>query len=84
MHFGKPMIVLPLFWDQYDNAQRIDETGYGRRLNTYAHEPGELRDAIAALLGDEELRARLATTSRRLQGVRGTERAADLIERVAG
>ena len=32
LHFGKPMVLLPLFWDQYDNAQRMDELGFGRRL----------------------------------------------------
>jgi len=50
--FGKPMVVLPLFWDQYDNAQRIDETGFGARLDTYAHRPDELRAAIDRLLAD--------------------------------
>ena len=31
-HHGLPMITLPLFWDQYDNAQRVEELGFGRRL----------------------------------------------------
>ena len=56
IHFGKPTVALPLFWDQYDNAQRLDETGFGIRLSTYEHEPAELRDAIDRLLADEVLR----------------------------
>ena len=37
LYFGKPMVVLPLFWDQYDNAQRVHDTGFGVRLDTYGH-----------------------------------------------
>ncbi|MCB0876659.1 MAG: glycosyltransferase [Solirubrobacterales bacterium] len=79
LHFGKPMVVLPLFWDQYDNAQRIDETGFGRRLDTYGHEAGELTGAIGELLADAALADRLAAVSDRLRGISGTERAAELI-----
>jgi MGT family glycosyltransferase len=82
-HFGKPMVVLPLFWDQYDNAQRVQETGYGLRLETYGHEPEELLAAVDAVLGDEAMRGRLAAASERLQAHRGTERAAERIEAVA-
>jgi len=81
--FGKPMVVLPLFWDQYDNAQRVHELGYGVRLDTHGHEPNELRGAIDTLLGDEMLRERLRRVSARLQKVPGTEKAASLIEQVA-
>jgi MGT family glycosyltransferase len=80
LHFGKPMVVLPIFWDQHDNAQRIDETGFGARLDTYRHSGEELTTAIDRLLADDELRARLAATSERLRRARGTERAADLLE----
>ncbi len=82
-HHGKPMIVLPLFWDQVDNAQRVDETGLGRRLSTYGFRDEELTDAIDELLADEALVARLAAMSTRIKSTSGTTRAADLIERVA-
>ena len=82
-HYGKPMIVLPLFWDQVDNAQRVQETGFGRRLATYDFEDAELTGAIDELLGDDKLAARLAAMSSRIKSTSGTRRAADLIERVA-
>jgi MGT family glycosyltransferase len=83
LYFGKPMVLLPLFWDQYDNAQRIHETGLGLRLSTYAHAPEQLTGALDALLADTALEHRLAAISARLQAAPGTVVAADAIERVA-
>ena len=80
LHFGKPMVVLPLFWDQHDNARRMDELGLGRRLDTYAHEPAELVAAIDSLLDDPSLPALLSGISARLQADPGTVKAASLIE----
>ena len=82
-HHGKPMVVLPLFWDQVDNAQRIDETGFGVRLPAYDFSDDALIGAIDRLLADWVLAARLAAVSARLRANPGTVRAADLIERVA-
>jgi MGT family glycosyltransferase len=81
-HFGKPMIVLPLFWDQYDNAQRVDETGFGMRLATYAFDPAELAGAIDRLLADAELRGRMARTGAEIQERNGVAKGADAIESV--
>jgi MGT family glycosyltransferase len=83
LRFGKPMIALPLFWDQYDNAQRLHETGFGVRLDTYAHAPEALTGAIDRLLADDGLRARLEQMSNRLAASPGTVTAAELIERAA-
>src|SRR5712691_1423661 len=81
-HFGKPIVVLPLFWDQYDNAQRIDELGFGIRLDTYRCSKTELLGGIDGLLSDHTARARLRKISARLQSRPGTVAAADLIELV--
>jgi UDP:flavonoid glycosyltransferase YjiC (YdhE family) len=82
-HHGRPMVVLPLFWDQVDNAQRVDETGLGVRLSTYGFGDDELTGAVDRLLEDAALRSRMAAMSARIQGALGTARAAELIEQVA-
>jgi MGT family glycosyltransferase len=82
LHFGKPMVLLPLFWDQYDNAQRMDELGLGVRLPTFEFEDTQLGEAIDRLTGDEALAGRLKEMRKRLDANPGTERAADCIESV--
>jgi MGT family glycosyltransferase len=82
MWFGKPMLVLPIFWDQHDNAQRVHEMGYGVRLPTYGFADGELAAAIDRVLADGAMRTRCARAGQRLRQRPGTILAADLIEEV--
>jgi MGT family glycosyltransferase len=81
--FGLPMIGLPLFWDQYDNAQRLAETGFGARLSTYDWTAEELIATVDRLLADERLRARMARIAAGIRARPGNVKGADLIERVA-
>jgi UDP:flavonoid glycosyltransferase YjiC (YdhE family) len=82
-HFGKPMIVLPLFWDQYDNAQRVQEIGCGVRLDTYRFEDRQLTQSIDDLLANIDLRRRMERDAEAIRKADGKTTAADLIEGVA-
>jgi MGT family glycosyltransferase len=82
-YFGKPTVVLPVFWDQYDNAQRVHELGLGARVPTYTFEDDALAAAIDRLLADDSLETQLGSMSARLHANPGTVRAADLIEGLA-
>jgi MGT family glycosyltransferase len=83
LHFGKPMILLPLFWDQYDNAQRMDELGFGVRLATYEFTDAQMNEALDRLLSDPGLRARMAANGEAIRSRDGLRVGADVIERVA-
>ena len=83
LHFGKPMVLLPLFWDQYDNAQRVDEQGFGIRLDPYRFTPEELQGAVRRLLADTALRERVAAVGADIRSRAGLAAAADVIERAA-
>jgi MGT family glycosyltransferase len=83
MHFGKPMLLLPLFWDQYDNAQRVDECGYGHRLSTYGFTDDELHAAVADVLSNSAMQERAASAGARIRARDGLRRAGDLLEEFA-
>jgi UDP:flavonoid glycosyltransferase YjiC (YdhE family) len=76
------MVLLPLFWDQYDNAQRVHERGFGIRLDTYGFTPEQLQHAVRVLLEDTALRERVAAVGADIRSRAGVSAAADVIERV--
>ncbi|OTF75395.1 hypothetical protein BLA29_006506 [Euroglyphus maynei] len=67
MSFGKPMIVMPLFGDQYDNAQRIREKGFGNRIEAYRFKDDELIEMIDTIINDEQIRERCRKAAERIQ-----------------
>jgi MGT family glycosyltransferase len=83
LHFGLPMIGLPLFWDQYDNAQHLQETGFGRRLPTYDWTDEQLVGAVEDLLADDGLAARMRENGEAIRNDPGREKAAGLLEGLA-
>ncbi|HET9841451.1 MAG TPA: hypothetical protein VFQ01_05540, partial [Nocardioides sp.] len=70
------------FWDQYDNAQRVHELGYGVRLATYSFTDRELLDAVDRLLADTALRDRMAAIGADIRARDGLRKGAEIIERV--
>jgi UDP:flavonoid glycosyltransferase YjiC (YdhE family) len=77
------MIILPLFWDQHDNAQRMHELGFGIRLNTYTFTDEELLIALDKLLMDTGLRNRMAQLGEQIRQRNGLRSGVDVIEKVA-
>ena len=78
--YGKPMVVLPLFGDQYDNAQQIHDKGFGIRLDPYRCTEEELLNAIECLLNDKQLNEKLKKISKRIQTDKSIEKFPKLIE----
>ena len=61
-------------------TQRMTELGLGVRLPTYDFEDEELRDAVAQLLVDGDLRRRMAVEGEKIRARDGKTKAADLIQ----
>ncbi|RWR98361.1 UDP-glycosyltransferase 203A2-like protein, partial [Dinothrombium tinctorium] len=83
LYFGKPMIVMPLFGDQPENAQRAVDTKIGERFDPFTVEEGELLDAIDRLLNDEEMAQRIQKISKHMRESKSSDAVVGRIEEVA-
>ena len=79
-YFGKPIIIMPVYMDQFDNAQRVHEKGFGLRLNAYQCTKEELTNAINKLIYDDDLALRMKKISQRIQTEVGKGKVVELIE----
>lgn len=83
MTFGKPMLVMPLFGDQFDNAQRILEKGYGYRIEPYQFEDSELIEKVEKILNDNEMIKRGQKAAERIRNSNSKEKVCEKIEQLA-
>lgn len=79
---GKPMIILPLFADQHDNGQRLHETKWAIKLNTYSFTEQQMIESIDRLLNDHELKMKLDKASKRIRALNKHEILCQLIDEI--
>lgn len=77
---GKPMIAIPLAFDQPAVAARLARLNLGIVLPVTRLSAEQLRAAVTALLGNPGYSEAAVSMQHSLQGIRGPESAANLIE----
>ena len=58
---------MPLLGDQYDNAQRVHEKGFGIRIDPFESTKEELLNGIELLLNDKPLNDKLKNIAQRIK-----------------
>lgn len=67
MYLGVPCLVLPVFGDQFDNAQRFEDLQLGRKLDVFKCSREELFAALDDILSNKELNARIREISSQMR-----------------
>ncbi|GMV29710.1 MAG: hypothetical protein AMXMBFR59_18350 [Rhodanobacteraceae bacterium] len=75
LSLGLPALVMPLDYDQFDHAARLESAGAARRLRTLR----ELPQAVVAVLADEAMHMRCRALRHRLAAESTEARIADAV-----
>lgn len=77
---GVPLVVVPMQWDQLENAQRVVEAGAGVQLKAERCTPERLRSAVIRVLEESSFRQNARRLAAALNRYDGPRRAAELLE----
>ena len=80
----KPMVVLPVMWDQPYNAQFVHELGAGVRVDWWRLRPQALAESIRTVMETPAYRHRAAAIAQELCDQGGSEAVRGFLEQVAG
>ena len=83
MRAGRPQLIVPVAFDQPDNARRAAALGLARVVPFRRVTARRLADELAALLGQPEYESRARTIAADLSGVDGAASAAEALIAVA-
>ncbi len=78
-HLPKPNLNFSIA-DQFDNAQRVEEKGFGIRLKPYDFTEEELLSAVDRLLNDAQLNERLKAAAKRIETSNSKDKAIERME----
>ncbi|KAJ6638329.1 putative UDP-glucosyltransferase YdhE [Pseudolycoriella hygida] len=81
-YYGKPLLLIPIFFDQFDNAQRLVDTNLGYRLPR-GSSADEFVKIVDQLANDNELSVRMKEISERIKNCNDRQTITERIEQIA-
>jgi UDP:flavonoid glycosyltransferase YjiC (YdhE family) len=78
-----PVVIVPMAWDQPENAWRVVEAGAGIRLAPGQCSPAAIRDAVDRVLKDPSFRENARRLAKDFAGYGGADQAAELLSNLA-
>ena len=79
-YYGKLLFIIPLFVDQYDNAQQVHEKGFGIKLDPFKCIKQHLTKTIQTLINDNQFKEKIKQISQRIQRDAKKDKLVQLIE----
>ncbi|HEV7237226.1 MAG TPA: glycosyltransferase [Ktedonobacteraceae bacterium] len=83
LSFGLPLVVIPFYADQPDNAARCTAIGVGRAISPSELSPEKVRDAVSAVLGDERYKRHALQIQAEMHALPDVHFGVQLLERLA-